>query len=185
MPRTVFVFHSVLNSDAVSDALLRSIDSEVSALDVLPWFVRMMWKGRSGRVRGRVERNTFRLKKWSAWQFSPSFYGKWESQYGGTRIEGYFDLDSVARWSSRLTTVLLLSFAAIGITLNTLDLKARTHFTVDPKIGLVISILFVPVAVGIYLIAGVLGSRRDKRLVEFLERTLIAVRDDENYRERI
>jgi hypothetical protein len=142
----------------------------------MPWFIRLMWRAGSHNVKGSVEGRTFRLKKWNAWYLSPCFYGKWEPQYGGTRIEGYFDLDPLARLSIRFTLLVLLGFAVFGIVLNTLDLKAGTHFTVDPDIGLVLSAFFIPFAAGLYLIARVLGSRRDKRLLEFLEQTLTASR---------
>lgn len=174
MPRTVLLFHSALNPDAVSETLLRSLDGGLYSVDLMPWYVRLLWRARSRKVRGRVEQNTFRLRKWNAWQLSPCFYGKWEPQYGGTRIEGYFDLDPAARFGARITLAVLLGFAAIGITLNGLDLKVGTHFTVDPQIGLALSILFVPFTLGMYFIARALGFRRDKRLVEFVERTLVA-----------
>jgi hypothetical protein len=43
---------------------------------VMPWLVRLVWKGGSREVRGLVDGNTFRLKKWNAGQWSPNFYGK-------------------------------------------------------------------------------------------------------------
>jgi hypothetical protein len=174
------VLHSALAPEAVADTLLRSIDSEIDKGVVLrslmPWFVRLVWKGGSRQVRGLIDGNTFRLKRRNAWQWSPNFYGKWEAEYGGTRIEGYFDLAPLVRLSLRFTLVLLLGFAVIGIVLNTLDLKAGTHFTVDPDIGLWISLLFVPFALGIYLLAHMIGSRSEESLLRFVEQTLAANR---------
>src|ERR1700674_4660688 len=90
------VLHSALTPEAVADTLLRSLDSEIDKGDTLqslmPWFVRLVWKGGSRQVRGLIDGNTFRLKRRNAWQWSPNFYGKWEAECGGTRIEGYFDL---------------------------------------------------------------------------------------------
>jgi hypothetical protein len=176
MARNTLVFHSALSPESISVALLRSIESEVALRSVMPWFIRLVWKGWSRKVCGVVEGNTFRLKKWNAAQWSPNFYGKWEAEYSGTRIEGYFDLAPLVRLSLRFTLVLLLGFAVIGIVLNTLDLKAGTHFTVDPDIGLPISLLFVPFALGIYLVAHMIGSRSEKSLLRFLEQTLAANR---------
>jgi hypothetical protein len=124
---------------------------------------------------GRIEGNTFRLKKCNA-QRSPTFYGKWEAEYGGTRIEGYFDFAPVVRWSLRFTLILVLGLAVWGIVLNTLDLKAGTHFTVDPDIGLWMSVAFVPFVLALYFLAQLIGSRRDKGVLALLEQTLAASR---------
>jgi hypothetical protein len=60
---------------------------------VMPWFMRWVWKG--GEVGGLVDGNTFRLKQWNAWQWSPNLYGKWKADHSGTR-EGHFDLASLS-----------------------------------------------------------------------------------------
>ena len=169
------ILHSALAPDAVADTLLRSIDKDVAGLrSLMPWFIRLVWKGGSRQVRGLIAGNTFRVKRWNAMQWSPNFYGKWEADGGGTRIEGYFDLAPTVRWSLRLTLVTVLSLAALGIVLNTLDITAGTHFTVDPKVGLGISIFLILFTGGLFLLAHRLGSRQDKRLLWFLEQTLAA-----------
>jgi len=143
---------------------------------VMPWFIRLVWKGGSRQVRGLIDGNTFRLKRWNAWQWSPNFYGKWEPDHSGTRIEGYFDLAPLVRWSLRFTLVAVMALAVIGVVLNTLDLTAGTHFTVDPEIGLSISVFLMLFALGFYLVFHWLGSRQDERLLGFLEQTLAASR---------
>jgi hypothetical protein len=50
------------------------------------------------------------------------------------------------------------------ILLNALDLTRGTHFTKDPEIGIVISILLIPVAVGFQRFMRWLGSRTDERV---------------------
>ena len=142
----------------------------------MPWFVRLVWKGGSREVRGLVDGSTFRLRKWNAWQWSPNFYGMWKADHGGTRIEGHFDLAPIARWSLRLTLAVIMSLAVVGVVLNTLDLTAETHFTIDPNVGLAISIFLMLFAIGLYLVAHWLGSRRDEKLLGFLEKTLAASR---------
>lgn len=69
-----------------------------------------------------------------------------------------------------------MGIAAIGVVLNTLDLTAGTHLTVNPNIGLGISIFLMLSMLGFYLVARRLGSRRDERLLGFLEQTLAARR---------
>jgi hypothetical protein len=170
------ILHSALAPEAVADTLLRSIDSEVGLRSLMPWFIRLVWKRGSREVRGLIEGNTFRLERWNAMQWSPNFYGKWEADYSGTRIEGYFDLAPTVRWSLRLTLVIVIGLAIYGVVLNTLDLTAGTHFTVDPQVGLGISIFLMLFAGGLFLIAHRLGSRQDKRLLGFLEQTLAASR---------
>lgn len=65
---------------------------------------------------------------------------------------------------------------SMTLVLNTLDLKAGTHFTVDPDIGLWISVAFVPFMLVVYFVVLLIGSRRDKGIVAFLEQTLAARR---------
>ena len=107
------------------------------------------------------------LKRRNARQWSPNSYGKWEADYSGTRIEGYFDLAPPARSSLRFTLVVVMALGVIGIVLNTLDLTAGTHFTVDPDIGLGIILFLVLFTLGFYLVAHRLGSRQDEYLLGF------------------
>jgi hypothetical protein len=74
--------------------------------------------------------------------------------------------------------VVILGLAILGILLNILDLTTGTHFTKDPDVGLVLSILLVPFGVGLYQLAQKLGSRPDEILLAFLEQTLAASRGD-------
>jgi hypothetical protein len=170
------VLRSALAPETIADTLLRSIDREVVLQSVMPWFVRMVWKGGSREVRGLVDGNTFRLKNWNAWQWSPNFYGRWEADHSGTRIEGHFDLAPLFKWSLRATLVVIMGLAFVGVVLNTLDLTTGTHFTVDPDVGLAISVFLMLFTIGLYLVARWLGSRQDERLLGFLEKTLAASR---------
>lgn len=177
MAANPIILHSALAPEVVADTLLRSVDKEFVGLrSLMPWFIRLVWKGSSRDVRGFIEGNTFRIKRWNAMQWSPNFYGKWEADCGGSRIEGYFDLAVPVRWSLRLTLVIVMSFAVFGIVLNALDITTGTHFTVDPRVGLGISIFLMLFTGGLFLLAHRLGSRHDKRLLGFLEQTLAASR---------
>jgi hypothetical protein len=176
MKPNAVVLHSALAPEAVADTLLRSIDKEVALQSLMPWLVRLVWRGGSRQVRGLIDGNTFRLKRRNAWQWSPNFYGKWQADHSGTRIEGHFDLAPPVRRSLRFTLITVMGFAVIGIVLNTLDLTAGTHFTVDPDIGLGISIFLMLFTLGFYLVVQRLGSRQDDRLLGFIEQTLAASR---------
>lgn len=170
------VLHSALAPDAVADTLLRSIDKEDAIQSVMPWFIRLVWRGGSRQVRGLIDGNTFRVKRRNAREWSPNFYGKWEADHNGTRIEGYFDLAPLVRWSLRFTLVAVMGLSIVGIGLNTLDLTAGTHFTVDPGVGLGISVFFMVFAFAFYFAVHRLGSRQDESLLGFLEETLAARR---------
>jgi len=170
------VLHSTLTPESVADTLFRSIDKENPLQAGMPWFVRLVWRGGSRQVRGLIDGSQFHLKRRNAWQWSPNFYGNWEAESGGTRIEGYFDLAPPVKMALRFMLVTVLSLDVIGIVLNALDLTAGTHFTVDPNIGLRISIFSMPFVVGFYLAATRLGSRPDESLLAFLEQTLAANR---------
>lgn len=174
MASNLIILHSTLAPETVADTLLRSIDEEIELQSVMPWFVRLVWSGGSRQVRGLIDGNKFRLKRRNAWQWSPNFYGKWEPDHSGTRIEGYFDLTPMVRRSLRFTLITMIALAVIGILLNTLDLTAGTHFTVDPYVGLGISIFCVLFSLAIYVLALKLGSRHDESLLDFLEQTLAA-----------
>jgi len=172
MPNNAVVLHSALTPGVIENALLRSIDVEVVPRSALPWFIRLFWKGGSRRFRGVVDGNTFRLKRGNARDWSPNFYGRWEAENSGTRIEGYFDLDPLVRKAFRFTLAVALVTAVIGILLNLVELTAGTHFTTHPRLGLVLSTLAVPYCLGLYVVAQKLGSRRDDNLLAFLERTI-------------
>ena len=174
MPSDIVVLHSALAPETLADSLAGAIDKEFTPRAAMPWFVRMLWKGTSREVCGVVDGKTFRLKKRDSSLCAPNFYGKWQSEPGGTRIEGHFDLAPSAVWSLRITLVVTVGLAIIGIVLNTLDLKAGTHFTTDPAVGLWISALFIPFVIAVYYVAHVIGSRREKQLLAFLEHTLAA-----------
>ena len=123
-----------------------------------------------------VESRTFRLRYSSGGVYAPCFYAKCEPQHGGSRIDGYFDLGPIERRSLRFALIAVLAIAAIGILLNVLDLTLGTHFTTDPQIGIVISILLIPFAVGFQRFMRWLGSRTDEHVLAFLESTLAAKR---------
>ena len=72
--------------------------------------------------------------------------------FSGPRIEGYFDLAPVVRLPLRITEVVMVGFAILGVLLNVLDLTAGTHLTKDPDVGLVLSIVLVPFGIGFYFI---------------------------------
>lgn len=176
MSRNPVVFHSTLASDAVADALLRSIDIEGVPQYMAPWFIRLFRQGGSRPVCGVVQSNTFRLKRRNGGQYAPNVYAKWEPEHGGTRIEGYFELAPLVRLSVRFSVIVVLALWLIGRSLNVLDLTAETHFTKDPDVGLVICVLFVPFTIGFYLVTRRLGFRPDESLLAFLELTLAASR---------
>jgi len=170
-------FNAALAAEAVSDALLRSISTQVVPPYLEPWFYRMHRRDDNTRsIWGVVESHRFRIRRSSGGVYSPNFYAMWEPQSGGTRIDGYFDLGPIERLSLRITLVVMLALSVVGVLLNALDLTRGTHFTGDPQIGLVLSVLFVPFCLGFYLFIQRRGSRADDRLLAFIEATLAARR---------
>jgi hypothetical protein len=168
-------FNSALAADAVRDALLRSISTQGVPPYLEPWLYRMHRKDDQARpVWGAVETQRFRLRHSSGGVYAPNFYATWEPQSGGTRIDGYFDLGPIERLSLRITLVVMLALSVVGVLLNALDLTRGTHFTNDPQIGLVLSILLVPFCIGFYVFVQKRGSRSDDRLLAFIETTLAA-----------
>jgi hypothetical protein len=127
-------------------------------------------------VWGVVETNKFRLRPSSGGIYAPYFYATWGPQSGGTRIDGYFDLGPIERLSLRIALVVTLALSVVGVLLNALDLTRGTHFTNDPQLGLVLSVLFAPFYLGFHLFIQWRGSRTDDRLMAFIETTLAARR---------
>jgi hypothetical protein len=172
-------FSSALAVEAVREVLLRSVSTQPVPPYLEPWFYRMYRNDYQTRpVWGVVETHRFRLRRSSAGAYAPNLYATWEPQSGGTRIEGYFDLGPIERLSLRITVVVMLAMSVVGILLNTLDLTRGTHFTNDPQIGLVLSVLFAPFCLGFYLFIHGRGSRADDCLLAFIETTLAARRLD-------
>jgi hypothetical protein len=176
MSETV-TLHSTLAPEAVRETLLRSVSTQ-GVPPSRPWFYQLLRREDTARpVWGVVESGGFRLRSSSGGAYAPYFYAKWEPQQGGSRIDGYFDLGPIERRSLWFALIAVLAMAAIGILLNTLDLTRGTHFTKDPQIGIVISILLIPLAVGFQRFTRWLGSRTDDRVLAFLESTLAAKRE--------
>jgi hypothetical protein len=170
-------FDSALAPEAVKDALLRSICTQAAPPYLEPWFYRLHRKDDEARpVWGVVETQRFRLRRSGGGVYAPNFYATWQPRSGGTRIDGYFDLGPIERLSLRITVVVMLALSVVGVLLNALDLTRGTHFTNDPRFGLVLSVLFVPFCLGFYLFIQRRGSRADDRLLAFIESTLAARR---------
>ena len=74
----------------------------------------------------------------------------------------------------RVWLVLMVILTALGVVVNVLDLTIGTHFTVDPDVGLTLSIFFMLISIGFYVLARWLGSRRDSGSLAYLEQNLSA-----------
>ena len=176
MPETI-TFHSALAPEAVTDTLLRSVSTQGVPPFLQPWLYRLFrGEDHTRPIWGVVESGTFRLRSSRGGTFAPYFYAKWEPSHGGTRIDGHFDLGQIERRSLRFAVIVTLTIAALGILLNALDLTRGTHFTKDPEIGIVISVMLIPFAIGFRRFVRWIGSRTDERVLSFLESTLAATR---------
>ena len=101
------VLHSPLSPGAASEALRLSIDEEHCMVVSLSGF------GGWRPVLGEVGTDSFRLRKRISYRndFARQFYGRFEPESGGTRIEGYF----AARLFPRIfMTVWLIGVISIG-----------------------------------------------------------------------
>src|SRR6185437_2390321 len=121
-----------------------------------------------------VSDRTFRLERRHGRPFSPAFYGNCQPDSAGTRIEGYFALPPRAMIGLRVWLVLMVILTALGVVVNVLDLTIRTHFTVDPDVGLTLSIFFMLISIGFYVLERWLGSLRDSGSLAYLEQNVSA-----------
>jgi len=191
MPRKRVVLHTGLAPDVVADLVLKSLDTKGVPLWQVFWLIRAVvtiaawvtgppWDDASRQVLRQVHGRTFRLQRRHGRPFSPTFYGSWQADRAGTKIEGYFGLSPITLISLRVWLFLMVIISALGVVLNVLDLTIKTHFTVDPDVGLTISICLMLLSIGGYLLAQWLGSRRDASSLAYLEQKLSAVVEDPN-----
>ena len=98
MGRTVYILHSNLAPASVPIVLQGSMDAERRSLFSLSGY-----KGDRPLV-GSVVGDTFSIQKrrYSRNDFAGRFYGRFEPEAGGTRIEGYFDPPEWTRWFMRI-----------------------------------------------------------------------------------
>jgi hypothetical protein len=171
MSRTVFVLHSAFSPQSVAEVLGRSIDEEHWTLFSMSGF-----KG-SRLIIGRVEDNTFRLRKrrYSRNDFAGIFYGRFEPERGGTRIEGHFDMP---RWAKYFMRVWLAFAVLIGtpIFLGTLlDIAAhRDYMTGDKWVGLAVPPVLLLCGTVLPQLGRVLGRRDRETILQHIESTLAA-----------
>jgi hypothetical protein len=185
MHRNSVVLHSKLAPAVVGDLLQQSVKPKsaspltfllliTAVITVVSWVSGAPWNDPSRQEIRQVHGRTFRLERRRGRPFSPSFYGSWEAEHDGTKIEGYFGLPSTVMISLRVWLFMMVTMAVLGVVLNLLDLTIETHFTVDPKIGLALSICFLLLSVVGYLLAQWLGSRRDAGSLAYLRQNLSA-----------
>jgi hypothetical protein len=189
MRRNSVVLHTALSPDVVADCLHQSVETtSVSPWSVLllirvlvtiaSWVTGPPWNDTCRQVMTQVSGKTFRLERRRGTPFSSAFYGSWEAEHGGTKIEGYFRLPSRVLITLRVWLFIMGTMAVIGVVVNMLDLTVKTHFTVDPDVGLTISICLLLLPIGVYLLAQWLGSRRDAGSLAYLEQKLAGTCED-------
>jgi hypothetical protein len=105
MGRTIFVLHSAISPDGIAAALRQSTDEERWKL--------LSLSGYQGNrpLLVKFGENSFRVRKrrYNRNDFSGQFYARYAPEPGGTRIEGYFDVQRWARYFMRIW----LSFAVL------------------------------------------------------------------------
>jgi len=122
--RTEVALHSAIAPAMVAAALRRSIDEERRTIFSLSGY-----KG-DRTVLGSVSENTFRLQRRRYWRndFGPHFYGRFHSEPGGTKIEGYFDSSSWVKTFMRFWLGGVVLFGGPIFVLSIVDLTTGTHF---------------------------------------------------------
>lgn len=169
--KTTLVLHSALAPDAVIAALRRSVDGEQKTL-----FSFSGYKG-NRPVLGEVSDSSFRLQKRRYWRndFAPRFYGKVEPEYGGTRIEGYFDM---TRWVKLFMRVWLGGVVLFGgplFVMSLLDVTTGSHHTTgDTWVGVIVPPSMILFGILLPKFGRLLGCGEERFLLEFLQGTLAA-----------
>jgi len=171
MSRTVYVLHSALAPNTIGDVLRRSIDEERRTLFSLSGY-------RGDRpILGEVCDDTFRLQKrrYNRNDFTGHFYARFESESGGTRIEGYFDAPHWARYFMRIWLGMAVLIGTPIFVETVLDITTGSHhMTGDRWVGLLVPpglVFFGSIAPSL----GRLLGRKDERFIlEHVQNTLAA-----------
>lgn len=176
MRRSIIVLHSALAPSAVADALNREIDSE-------QW-TPFGFRG-SRDVLGKVVGNRLRLRKRRFYRqncFAGMFYGTFEPEPGGTRIEGHFDSPLLPRcfmWFWLAGAVLLgtpMFLAAL------IDVVRRTHYgSGDEWVGLLVPPCLVAAGIGLPVIGRLQGRTDERFILQFIQETLAARVEDHTH----
>jgi len=167
--RTMIILHSALSPDAVAGALRNSIDEEHRTLFSLSGY-------RGDRpVLGEVQAGSFRLQKRRYYRndFAGQFYGRFQAEPGGTRVEGYFN---ASRWSRFFMKVWLAGAVLIGtpiFVLTLIDLtKGSHHMSGDMWVGLVVPPSLVLFGAVLPRFGRLLGRSGERFLLKHLQQTL-------------
>jgi hypothetical protein len=174
MGRPVFILHSALAPDAVSDALRREVDEE-------QWTVFSLSGFRGNRpLLGEIEGNSFRLRKrrYSRNDFAGQFYARFEPELGGTKIEGFFDYP---RWAKYFMRVWLAAAVVIGAPIFVMTLTdvvyGTHHMSGDLSVGLLVPLGLILFGLVLPRIGRLLGKRDERFILHFLQNTLVARMD--------
>jgi hypothetical protein len=174
MGRPVFILHSALAPDAVSDALRREVDEERWTLFSLSGF-----RGDCPLL-GEIDGNSFRLRKrrYSRNDFAGQFYARFEPESGGTKIEGFFDYP---RWAKYFMRVWLAAAILIGVPIFVMTLSdivyGSHHMSGDLSVGLLVPPSLVLFGLVLPRIGRLLGKRDERFILHFLQNTLGARMD--------
>jgi hypothetical protein len=175
MGRAIYILHSALAANAVSDVLHRSIDEE-------RW-TPFSFSGYKGDlpILGEVSKNTFRLQKrrYSRNDFAGRFYARFEPESGGTRIEGYFDAPLWARYFMR---VWLAGAVLIGTPIfveTVIDITTGSHhMSGDIWVRLLVPPGLVFFGTVLPKLGRFLGKKDERFILEHVQNTLAAHVED-------
>jgi hypothetical protein len=175
MKKNPIVLQSPMPPDAVADALRRSMDEETRTLFSLSGY-----KGDQD-ILGKVVGSTFHLQKRRYWRndFAPHFYGEIQSDPGGTRIVGRFDLADWVRlfmwfW---LGCVVLIGGSIFVACLSDVMTGSR-HVDGDAWVGLVVPPAMVLFGILLPRFGRLMGRGEERFILEHLQNVLNARIED-------
>ena len=165
------VLHSPFSLGTASEALRLSIDEEHLTVFSMSGF-------QGGHpVLGEVGADSFRLRKRIFYRndFARQFYGRFESEPGGTRIEGYFDVRLFPRIFMTVWFAGVISIGAIIFVEAVRDLMGGGHpFANNLWIGLVTAPAMLLFGIGLLWFCRWLSRSGETFIVEHLKATLSA-----------
>jgi len=165
------VLHSSLPSYAVADTLRCSIDEERITLFSLSGY-----RG-SRPVLGKVDESTFRLQKRRCYHnsFAPFFYGRFEPEPGGTRIEGYFDMSRRVKYFMWFWLAMVVLIGGQIFLASLKDIVTGSHYIRgDKRMGILIALSMILFGVLLPKIGRFIARGEERFLLEHLQQTLAA-----------
>jgi len=178
MAHTGYVFHSNLAPASITVLLQGSLDAECRSLFSLSGY-----KG-DRPLLGTVVGSTFTIQKRRYYRndFAGRFYGRFEPEGCGTRIEGYFDSPEWTRWFMRIWLGVVILLGVPGFVAALISIAKGTATREEGAwVGLVVPPALILFGIVLPKFGRLLGQGDEQDILRYVQNTLVARLDHGNF----